>query len=420
MYFRILLHVKQRPQSGIDILRNSCTLLRIATYAILTFSFIFSNILSTSASSSEPLKNQGNKSPKQSTEVRKNTSKSNVKSHVEKSESSSSSSAKHPTQKKELNNSNSSRKQTTSFNIAKKTTSISDVKKAQGQESGKSKEASRNSTTSSKIENLRSSYETNNSRISVKHPLNRQLQKSAISKPIGRVADIHKEIAPGVRIATRTTMNSSVRAVGQAAEIGEGAGKVAVGLAGKSALYAGQTAVDMAYIPIDLADHLGMSGRKKGPGYEMAAAVISKNRFSRALAPLAGRAVNNHPIFSRRGTFVLNPCPGAQLGRGVSATHDGLDLIAPSGSPIYAALPGRCIYSGREFSGYGNVILIAHGNDLYTLYSHNSQNLISYGQCVNAGQRIALVGNTGRASGPHLHFEMRLDSTPIDPLRYMH
>lgn len=419
MSFRISIRFLRHSKPGLKTQDVMYTLSRITSYAILIVSFALSNVQSSgAAASSGTVKGRAMSSQKQLTEAK--SSKSDPQSRVNKSKSSSSSDKQTPI-KNESPPHITTKKQGASPGDIKKTTYTSnESKNLKIQSNGKDKQTTRNSNPSVKTATFRSSSETHNSKPIAPRTSNQYSPlRSSLPKSDRRVSDLHSEITPGVRIATRTTMNSSVRAVGQAAEIGEDAGRVAVGLAGKSALYAGQTAVDMAYIPIDLADHLGRSGRKKGPGYDTAAAVIGKNRFSRALSPLAGRAVNNHPFFARRGAFMLNPCPGAKLGRGVSATHDGLDLIAPAGSPIYAALPGRCVYSGREFSGYGNVILIAHGNDLYTLYSHNSQNLIGYGQCVNAGQRIALVGNTGRTSGPHLHFEMRLDSTPIDPLRHM-
>lgn len=95
--------------------------------------------------------------------------------------------------------------------------------------------------------------------------------------------------------------------------------------------------------------------------------------------------------------------------------HDGVDLSAKPGTPIYAAADGRVIYSKR-FAGYGNLIVLKHGNSYFTAYAHATALLIPLGKKVRRGQKIATVGRTGRASGPHLHFEIRKKTQAIDPL----
>lgn len=98
-----------------------------------------------------------------------------------------------------------------------------------------------------------------------------------------------------------------------------------------------------------------------------------------------------------------------------SRHHDGIDIAAPYGTPIRAAKPGRVIHAGW-YSGYGRTLIIDHGGGVSSLYGHASQLLATDGQLVDAGQDIARVGSTGNARGPHLHFEIRLNSLPIDPL----
>jgi len=94
--------------------------------------------------------------------------------------------------------------------------------------------------------------------------------------------------------------------------------------------------------------------------------------------------------------------------------HEGVDIAAPSGTPIKAAAGGKVIFSGQR-AGYGNVVELDHGGGVITRYGHNAANLVSAGDEVAAGQAIALVGNTGRSTGAHLHFEVRKAGKPINP-----
>ncbi len=94
--------------------------------------------------------------------------------------------------------------------------------------------------------------------------------------------------------------------------------------------------------------------------------------------------------------------------------HNGLDIGAPMGATITASAPGKVIYSGWE-GGYGNTIIIDHGGNASTLYGHCSQLFVSEGQDVQRGQAIGAVGSTGIATGPHLHFEIRINGVAVDP-----
>ncbi len=99
--------------------------------------------------------------------------------------------------------------------------------------------------------------------------------------------------------------------------------------------------------------------------------------------------------------------------------HRGIDILASKGTPIDAAAPGRVIYSGSKISGYGNILIIKHSSGFSTVYAHNMINLVKLGEMVDAGQLIARVGNTGRSTGPHLHFEIRKNEKPVDPRLYL-
>lgn len=98
--------------------------------------------------------------------------------------------------------------------------------------------------------------------------------------------------------------------------------------------------------------------------------------------------------------------------------HDGVDIKAKTGTPIHAAADGEVVYVG-SLRGYGNLIILRHADRYYTTYAHNSRNLTSVGKHVKAGEVIGLVGATGRATGPHLHFEARLGATARNPLFFM-
>ena len=98
--------------------------------------------------------------------------------------------------------------------------------------------------------------------------------------------------------------------------------------------------------------------------------------------------------------------------------HDGIDIAARMGKPIVAAANGTVIFSGWR-SGYGHMVVIQHNRLLKTVYGHTSRNYVRRGQTVKQGQVIALVGNTGRSTGPHLHFEVRNTFGAQDPMRYL-
>ena len=98
--------------------------------------------------------------------------------------------------------------------------------------------------------------------------------------------------------------------------------------------------------------------------------------------------------------------------------HTGIDIRAESGSDIVAAADGVVILSGWN-GGYGITVIIDHGGGIHTLYAHNSQNLVSVGDVVVRGQRIALIGSTGVSTGPHLHFEVRVGGTAVDPRPFL-
>ncbi len=102
-----------------------------------------------------------------------------------------------------------------------------------------------------------------------------------------------------------------------------------------------------------------------------------------------------------------------------SGRHFGIDIACPSGTPVYASDGGTVVYAGWNNGGYGNWVVIDHGNSFKTIYAHNSAVLVHPGQLVSKGQVLSLVGSTGDSTGDHLHFEIRLNDRPKDPLEFL-
>lgn len=98
--------------------------------------------------------------------------------------------------------------------------------------------------------------------------------------------------------------------------------------------------------------------------------------------------------------------------------HPGVDIAADEGNPIAAAAAGRVISAGPD-GGYGNLIVVDNGNGVTTRYAHCSQIFARVGDVVSAGQTIGAVGSTGHSTGPHLHFEVRINDQPVDPAHYL-
>ncbi|MBI5286834.1 MAG: M23 family metallopeptidase, partial [Deltaproteobacteria bacterium] len=99
--------------------------------------------------------------------------------------------------------------------------------------------------------------------------------------------------------------------------------------------------------------------------------------------------------------------------------HDGIDIAAMAGTPVLAGDDGEVMYSANTVRGYGNMIIIKHHGNFFTIYAHNEENLVKVGDMVKKGDVIAKVGNTGNTSGYHLHFEIRNSGRPRNPLFFL-
>ncbi len=107
---------------------------------------------------------------------------------------------------------------------------------------------------------------------------------------------------------------------------------------------------------------------------------------------------------------------GDRFGPRGAGFHPGIDLPAAPGTPVAAAAAGRVELAGRTYGGYGNLVVVAHGDGIETMYAHLSRVLVRPGQVVTSGSLVGLVGATGEATGPHLHFEVRVGGAAVDPL----
>lgn len=103
---------------------------------------------------------------------------------------------------------------------------------------------------------------------------------------------------------------------------------------------------------------------------------------------------------------------------GESAYHKGIDVAAPIGTPIIAPADGVVVFSGYK-DGFGNFVMVAHGYGIVTGYGHSAQNLVTTGQVIKRGEQIATVGQTGRTTGPHLHYEIWVNGRVVDPKRFI-
>ena len=130
----------------------------------------------------------------------------------------------------------------------------------------------------------------------------------------------------------------------------------------------------------------------------------------------------NSPTVKPRRGILSWPTKGtltSSFGKRNGRKHEGIDIAAPKGTPIYSAAAGEVVFSGWGPTGYGKMVIIKHQHHLTTVYAHNSKILVKKGTRVKQGQKISLMGSTGRSTGPHLHFEVRNNTEPKNPIKYL-
>jgi murein DD-endopeptidase MepM/ murein hydrolase activator NlpD len=148
---------------------------------------------------------------------------------------------------------------------------------------------------------------------------------------------------------------------------------------------------------------------------------VSNELAAKIRAAQAGPPSAPVPTGSPSAAGFLWPCSGpltSPFGWRWGRIHEGIDLGCPYGAPVVASAAGTIIHSGW-LGGYGNLVVIDHGNGIATAYGHNSSIAVTYGQAVGQGQVIAYVGSTGHSTGPHCHFEVRVGGSAVDPLGYL-
>ncbi|MBS0849370.1 peptidoglycan DD-metalloendopeptidase family protein [Citrobacter sp. JGM124] len=165
---------------------------------------------------------------------------------------------------------------------------------------------------------------------------------------------------------------------------------------------------------------VGQRLRTKGTASRTASkntATARKSTPSRQTAPAQVAKVTAPPVGSR---CWLWPAKGKVI-EGYSyqdGGNKGIDIAGSRGQAIYASGPGTVVYAGNQLRGYGNLVMIKHNEDYITAYAHNDTILVSNGQKIKAGQKIATMGNSGTSS-VRLHFQLRYRATAIDPQRYL-
>ena len=167
--------------------------------------------------------------------------------------------------------------------------------------------------------------------------------------------------------------------------------------------------------PLSKPDQLPAAARAVSGNPNVASAPTPPSAFAAAPAAATGDAAAA-PLFDWpvRGRVIarFGPIPG-------NLRNDGINIAVPEGTDVHAADDGVVVYAGNDVKGYGNLVLMRHGNGFVTAYAHASQLLVSTGDTIQRGQVIAKSGRTGQAREPQVHFEIRKGTMPVDPLQYL-
>jgi murein DD-endopeptidase MepM/ murein hydrolase activator NlpD len=179
---------------------------------------------------------------------------------------------------------------------------------------------------------------------------------------------------------------------------------------GQAAVLAGVAVLAMAAAPLSAPDPTAPAETfavpEAPPVTAIAEAAGPVTRLIAFIAPVKGYAINS-PFGRRR-------LPGQAV-----RNHEGVDIAAPQGTGVFVAAEGSVLRTGYDAAGYGRFVEIRHPNGMSTLYGHLSRLDVATGDSVEGGERIGLVGSTGRSTGPHLHFEVRRDGRQVNPVKVM-
>lgn len=156
-------------------------------------------------------------------------------------------------------------------------------------------------------------------------------------------------------------------------------------------------------------------------GKEVKREILKEENLSMPVSKIVIKGTKERPKTLAYGKFIMPTNRGtltSRFGQRWGRMHKGIDLAVPVGTVVSAADGGKVIFAGKKGS-FGNLVIIDHENGYHTYYAHNSKLTVSAGDRVYRGQQIAYSGNTGRSTGPHVHFEVRKDGTPVNPLTYL-
>ena len=144
---------------------------------------------------------------------------------------------------------------------------------------------------------------------------------------------------------------------------------------------------------------------------------------------LSWKKMDQAPVHAAVGTIQAEPVLGSNLTsgygvrsdpfRGRAAMHAGIDLAGPIGTPIYATADGVVQRAEWNSGGYGNLVELNHGHGIQTRYGHLTRSIVNAGERVKRGQLIAYMGSTGRSTGSHLHYEVRIDGQAVNPIPFL-
>jgi murein DD-endopeptidase MepM/ murein hydrolase activator NlpD len=163
-----------------------------------------------------------------------------------------------------------------------------------------------------------------------------------------------------------------------------------------------------------------LNGPDMGPAPVGCPARVAGGPAPPPVAPPAADSTSPAKTINARFRWpVDNPRVTSLFGSRWGRPHEGIDLQAVVGTPVYAADGGEVVYSSNTVRGYGNMVVLRHADGLMTVYAHNSVLIAKVGQRVEVGQKIALAGQSGHATGPHVHFEVRRSDVPRDPLKFL-
>jgi murein DD-endopeptidase MepM/ murein hydrolase activator NlpD len=145
---------------------------------------------------------------------------------------------------------------------------------------------------------------------------------------------------------------------------------------------------------------------------------LSPRRVAAAIAESAGSVASSAVVLAQGFIWPARGRLSSGFGWRRLRHHDGIDIAAPYGAPITAARDGTVVFAGWYYA-YGKTVIVSHGNGLQTIYGHASRVLVQRGDQVKKGELIAHVGSTGRSTGPHLHFEVRINGRAVNPMKYL-